>query len=371
MDPSTLEKFTRRMSLYESYMWGEIIQWEHENKGTLWDQCTTMTTKAIKACVQSTGASIPASVTNTIRSAVEKGLHVCFTGSMYTVAASSVLARAKKCFGCDFNDIKQLRELELAQLDELAASYATTNQILALLEGAGMGLGGLLFIAADIPALITINLRMLIQLAFIYGIDVSLPAEREFVTNIIMLASADQKDRHGIFWQLDQAAKCNIEATILSIQIEENIVNEVMKRMVGTAHRIALKLSHTKIAQLLPVVGLAIGAGGNYAFARETTHYGMMILRKRWLMHKHDLVDMMLQHRDVQNERLMTSWVMVDASSLDGNSEGEDDVEFEEDFRPDVVLEAIQDSLGVGENKGQFHFTTNHHPQSPLYPDLH
>jgi hypothetical protein len=81
--------------------------------------------------------------------------------------------------------------------------------------------------------------------------------------------------------------------------------------MVGTAHRIALKLSHAKIAQLLPVVGmflilkkklkkkrgdiarlfitvgLAIGAGGNYAFARETTNYGMMILRKRWLMQKY------------------------------------------------------------------------------------
>lgn len=54
-------------------MWGEIMQWEHGNKGTLWDQCTTMSTKAIKACVKSTGARIPASVTNTIRSTVEKG----------------------------------------------------------------------------------------------------------------------------------------------------------------------------------------------------------------------------------------------------------------------------------------------------------
>lgn len=131
----------------------------------------------------------------------------------------------------------------------------------------------------------------------------------------------------------DGVFRYNIQATILSIQIEENIVNEVMRRMVGTAHRIALKLSHAKIAQLLPVVGtylpgpfflsslspsllfplpssslplyflnlplsrlscpylhyvgLAIGAGGNYAFARETTNYGMMVLRKRWLMQKY------------------------------------------------------------------------------------
>ena len=56
-----------------TYMWGEIMQWEHENKGTLWDQCTTITTKAIKACVSSTGATIPSYVTTTIRSAVEKG----------------------------------------------------------------------------------------------------------------------------------------------------------------------------------------------------------------------------------------------------------------------------------------------------------
>ena len=38
-----------------------------------------------------------------------------------------------------------------------------------------------------------------------------MPAEREFVMNIMMLASADQKDRHGIFWKLDQAAKYPFE----------------------------------------------------------------------------------------------------------------------------------------------------------------
>jgi hypothetical protein len=36
------------------------------------------------------------------------GLQACFTGSMYTVASSLVLARAKKCFGRDFNDISSL-----------------------------------------------------------------------------------------------------------------------------------------------------------------------------------------------------------------------------------------------------------------------
>lgn len=55
-------------------MWGEIMQWERENKGTLWDQCTTMTTKAIRACVKKTGATIPSNVTDTIKSAVEKGI---------------------------------------------------------------------------------------------------------------------------------------------------------------------------------------------------------------------------------------------------------------------------------------------------------
>jgi hypothetical protein len=341
-------------------MWEEIMQWEYEGKGSLWDHCTTMTTQVIKACVKSTNNTIPASVSTTIRSTVEKVLQACFTGSMRTVAASSVLARAKKCFGREFSDISQLRDLELKQLDELAWSYASSNQMLSLLEGAGMGLGGLLLIAADIPALMVINLRLLIQLAYIYGIDASLPAEREFLLNIMMLASADQKDRHGIFWKLDQAAKYNIQATVLSIQIEENITSEAMRRMVGTAHRIALKLSHTKIAQLLPVVGLAIGAGGNYAFTRETTNYGMMTLRKRWLMRKYELVDLMLQHREAQNEKLMTSWVMVDTRAEDdGSAVNDEEVEFEEDFLSGIVFQ----DLPWCDNP-----TNDLQPPSPLYP---
>lgn len=64
-------------------------------------------------------------------------------------------------------ELSHLKNLELEQLDQLATSYSTTNQIMALLEGAGMGLGGIVFIAADIPALMVISLRILIQLAYV------------------------------------------------------------------------------------------------------------------------------------------------------------------------------------------------------------
>lgn len=83
----------------------------------------------------------------------------------------------------------------------------------------------------------------------IYGIDVTAPAEREFILNIMLLASADEKDRQGIFWKLDQQAKYplyfrthvmiilivitnNVQAAILSIQIQEHIIDEVMRKMV-------------------------------------------------------------------------------------------------------------------------------------------
>lgn len=351
MEFPELANLTLRMNTYESHTWDKVIEWEQENKGTLWDYCTTASTKGIKKAIESSGTVIPESISKSIRSSLDKGIKACFSGSMYTLDKSKIVARANVLFQKDFKDIDEFEELTLEQLDKLAEEYSTTNQILSLLEGAGMGLGGLLFIAADIPALITINLRLLVQMAYIYGIDESGISEREFILNIMMLASADEKDRQGIFWKLDQQAKNSVQAAILGVQLPEHIIEEVMRKMVGTAHRIALKLTHAKLLQLLPLVGIAIGAGGNYAFSREITTYGMMVMRKRWLMKKYNLFDSVIRYREMKNEKLMTSWVLLPREGED------DDIEYEEDFK-----QSLSSQLKINNN--------NNNNNSNLYPSL-
>lgn len=54
-------------------MWGKILEWEIENKGTLWDYCTTASSNNIKKAIQSSGAIIPESISSSIHTTLDKG----------------------------------------------------------------------------------------------------------------------------------------------------------------------------------------------------------------------------------------------------------------------------------------------------------
>lgn len=318
MEPLELTTWARNMNTYESHIWGEVLQWEQNNKGTLWDYCTTASSKiiqsAIETCTAHSGAVIPQSFTDSLHTAIEKGLKACYSGSKHTLFKSRITDTT-------------FHMPDLEQLDNLASEYASSNEILSALEGAGMGLGGLFFVAADIPTLITLNLRLLNQMAYIYGVDTDNAMEREFILNIMLLACSDKRDRHGLIWTLDQQAKTN-EAAAASGEKQPYVDETTNTKLTETAHRIALKLTQAKLLQFLPLVGIAIGAGGNYAFSREIAHHGMMVMRKRWLMRKYRLFDAILRYRETKNETLQTSWVL-----LPENEEDEDGLEFEEDFK--------------------------------------
>src|SRR5690606_39446838 len=51
----------------------------------------------------------------------------------------------------------------------LARSLVSQNTIMAALSGGGAGLGGALFMAADVPVLFTVNLRLIQQIGAAYG----------------------------------------------------------------------------------------------------------------------------------------------------------------------------------------------------------
>ena len=64
-----------------------------------------------------------------------------------------------------------------------------------------------MFLVADIPALIMINMRVLIQIAYIYGVNATIPEEREFILNLMTLAAADEKEKIEILVHLDTMAR--------------------------------------------------------------------------------------------------------------------------------------------------------------------
>lgn len=61
-----------------------------------------------------------------------------------------------------------------------------------MIEGAGTGAGGILIGLTDLPLLLGIKIKLLYELASIYGFDVKDYRERMYILNIFQLAFSSQ-----------------------------------------------------------------------------------------------------------------------------------------------------------------------------------
>src|SRR5437667_10847393 len=75
-------------------------------------------------------------------------------------------------------DFRQLRNFPVEQLDSVAAALVRDAQRLALLEGAGFGLGGMITLVPDAGLLTIITLRLIQRLTLLYGFEAQGDDER-------------------------------------------------------------------------------------------------------------------------------------------------------------------------------------------------
>jgi len=334
------------MNTYERHIHEEIKEWQTERRGYIADVANS----AVVGAFSYTASLVPPSVIYAVTEAVEIALRKCFSGSLLTTNKTQIIQQANSKFCCNAGSIEDLQFLELEQLDLLSHSYTTSSEVMAVLEGAGMGLGGLVFMLADIPALIMINIRALIQLAFIYGVDATSPEECEYILNIMTLSAADGKEKMEILSHLDSIARSSAHRQGLNIrkQIQDHLIGEAVSKVIHVAHKIAVRLTHAKLMQMIPIIGTAVGAGANFLYTKEIMTYGLMVFRKRWLTTKYRLPpdNLLILHKTLNKpiEPLPTNWVIVpDQESIDE----EEEEEFEEDFSTEAEIKALTAAVSV------------------------
>lgn len=133
-------------------------------------------------------------------------------------------------------------------LDHIAGQTIRASMRLASLEGAGLGMGGMLTIVPDLGILSAITLRMLQKLSLIYGF----PYNTEEEEAELWVAAAT-------------AAGVDISRELLEKQFVRKFVPRVIQRIAAKASgEIVEKWS----ARLIPVLSSVIGAGLNYYFVK-------------------------------------------------------------------------------------------------------
>lgn len=197
---------------------------------------------------------IPERVHQAVTFTIEKMVKGVLFGATYTVSSS----RAHGSF--------QLREAYVKK-------FIDTYQKTASVEGAVTGAGGILMGIADFPALLAIKMKMLFDIAATYGYDVRQYKERLFLLTVFQLAFSSHKHRAAVFERLS-----NWDAYAATLPDD---VDSFDWRTFQLEYRDYIDLA--KMAQLIPVIGAAVGAVVNYRLVGQLGAAAMNSCRMRLL----------------------------------------------------------------------------------------
>ena len=142
---------------------------------------------------------------------------------------------------------------------------------LATAEGAATGAAGFLLGLADFPLLLGLKLKLLFEIAALYGHDVRQYPERVYLLLVFQLAFSSQHGRNAVFRQLE-----DWDATATALPPD---VHDFDWRTFQQEYRDYIDLA--KLAQLLPVIGAAVGAVANYRLVGHLGQTAMMAYRMR------------------------------------------------------------------------------------------
>lgn len=175
-------------------------------------------------------------------------------------------------FGAEWitRDKKNMDSLEAC--DMAAEEKIKLYQKTAAAEGAVTGAGGILLGLADFPLLIAIKLKLLYELASIYGHSTTDYRERLFLLHIFQLAFSSAKHRKNVFIKMKNWDE-------KSVDLPDDI-HQFDWRSFQQEYRDYIDLA--KMAQLIPIIGAPVGAVANYKLIRKLGDTARYSFQMRW-----------------------------------------------------------------------------------------
>jgi hypothetical protein len=176
-------------------------------------------------------------------------------------------------FGAKYTTANPLldKSLELREtaIRERIKNYKNT----AAIEGGLTGAGGLLLGLADFPVLIGIKMKLLFDIAALYGYNVDDYKERLYILHIFELAFSSDAHRKSIYLKME-----NWE--VYSKTLPEDM-DQFDWRNFQQEYRDYIDLA--KMAQLVPVIGAPVGLIVNYRLIQKLGITAMNAYRMRLL----------------------------------------------------------------------------------------
>src|SRR5437879_11852915 len=106
-----------------------------------------------------------------LRRRIKDGLRRGFQHAYETVKVDPArfLLQLRAAYGLPITNLRGVYSVEISRLDDLATRFIRSGMKVAAVEGAGLGLGGMLTIVPDLSILAGITLRTIQKLSLVYG----------------------------------------------------------------------------------------------------------------------------------------------------------------------------------------------------------
>ncbi|MBK9730722.1 MAG: EcsC family protein [Chitinophagaceae bacterium] len=176
-------------------------------------------------------------------------------------------------FGAGFTTKKTVALTSLEEQEMKVQQQIEFYKKTAAAEGGIAGAGGILFGIAEFPVLLTLKMKLIFDIASIYGFDVNDYKERLYILYVFQLAFCSSQRRSEVFQRLKNWDDYSRHLP--------NDINQFEWRTFQQEYRDYIDLA--KLAQLIPVIGSAIGVVVNYRLLTRLGDTAMYAYRMRLL----------------------------------------------------------------------------------------
>jgi hypothetical protein len=260
------------ISAYEKNQHSEIVKWQQEEPGVV-AQATNMALKPVSWVVS-----------KVIPTKAISGALVAFDGIAQFLTDTNDIKRDG-----GVNTIDELRHKDLQLSDKLANQIHNWANGVATAEGMAAGTTGLIGMVVDIPALITMSMRVIHKIGLCYGYECNTEADKKFILAIMSAAGANTIEEKAISVSTLQSMSVVISKTTWKKMAEKAAqekwgIEAAILAIRSLAKRLGINLTKRKALQAIPVVGAGVGAAMNLAFINDVAWAARRTFQERWVL---------------------------------------------------------------------------------------
>jgi hypothetical protein len=201
-----------------------------------------------------------------INSYIPEKIHEAITSAIKQMIRSVLFGA--KYISKNLTPVHDLQDTEIL-VERLVRNYKHTASV----EGGVTGAGGILLGLAEFPILLSIKLKMLFDIAALYGFDVKDYKERLYLLHIFQLAFSSHEHRREVFLQMQDWDEKK--------ELLPDDIHQFDWRSFQQEYRDYIDLA--KMAQLIPGIGAVVGVIVNYKLIKKLGTTAMNAYRMRLL----------------------------------------------------------------------------------------